>query len=180
VKKHIHILGASGSGTTTIAGAVANRLGYRHFDSDSYFWAPSAEPFTLHRDREERVTLLEKDLNSYENWVLSGSLADWGNSVIPHFDLVVFVTVPQEIRMERLKKREYERYGKMILPGGSRYDNSEAFLAWAESYDDGGLEIRSFQSHEVWLKRLLCPLLRIENLVLEESVTEVVNAAETL
>ena len=35
MKKHIHIFGASGSGTTTIAKAVSERLGYAHFDSDN-------------------------------------------------------------------------------------------------------------------------------------------------
>ena len=180
MKNHIHVSGASGSGTTTIGAAAAKALGYRHFDSDSYFWAPSEEPFTAQRDRTERVELLENDLIKNECWVLSGSLADWGNKVIPYFDLVVFVTLHYEIRMERLKKREYERYGVAILPGGSRYDNSEAFLQWAALYDEGGMEIRSLQSHEVWLKLVECPVLRLENLVLEDSVAAVVKAAKTL
>jgi adenylate kinase family enzyme len=37
----IHILGASGSGTTTLAKALANELGYKHFDTDDYYWIPS-------------------------------------------------------------------------------------------------------------------------------------------
>ena len=179
MKNRIHILGASGSGTTTIGGAVAGQLGYAHFDSDSYFWAPSAEPFTVQRERTQRAELLEKDLAANEKWVLSGSLADWGNAVIPYFDLVVFVTLPHEIRMERLKKREYERYGGAIFEGGVRYENSNAFLEWAAQYDDGGMDIRSLKSHEVWLKRVACPILRIVNNELSVSVSAVVNAAKT-
>ena len=38
MKKHIHIFGASGSGTTTISQKVCGHTGYSHFDSDSYFW----------------------------------------------------------------------------------------------------------------------------------------------
>jgi len=180
MKKHIHILGASGSGTSTIGAAVAGKLGYAHFDSDNYFWAPSAEPFTVMRDRNECMKLLENDLTSHEKWVLSGSLADWGNAVIPYLDLVVFVTLPRELRMERLEKREYERYGDAMFAGGSRFENSQTFLEWAASYDDGGMEIRSLMSHEAWLERIGCPVVRLENNVLSDSVDAVINAAKTL
>ena len=40
MKKHIHIFGASGSGTTTISQKVCGHTGYSHFDSVSYFWLP--------------------------------------------------------------------------------------------------------------------------------------------
>lgn len=33
----IHVLGASGSGTTTTAKALAKILGYVHLDTDNYF-----------------------------------------------------------------------------------------------------------------------------------------------
>lgn len=44
MKKHIHIFGASGSGTTTISQKVCGHTGYSHFDSDSYFWLPPPHP----------------------------------------------------------------------------------------------------------------------------------------
>jgi hypothetical protein len=59
---------------------------------------------------------------------------------IPLFELVVFLWVPQDVRMERLRRRELARFGVRILPGGDMYEQSQAFLAWAASYDDGGLE----------------------------------------
>lgn len=77
--------------------------------------------------------------------------AGWGDALIPSFDLVVFLWVPQEIRLARLKERERERYGeKAIAPGDPLHDESNSFLAWAAAYDDGGLEIRSRQLHEEW------------------------------
>ena len=45
----IHVLGASGSGTTTTAKALAKILGYVHLDTDNYFWEPSDIPFTQKR-----------------------------------------------------------------------------------------------------------------------------------
>lgn len=84
-------------------------------------------------------------------WVLSGSLDDWGGPVIALFDLVVFLYVPTEIRMRRLREREARR-GSM----------DEDFLEWASHYDAGTLEGRNLPRHEAWLKTLHCPVLRLD------------------
>jgi len=76
--------------------------------------------------------------------------------------LVVFLYVPSEIRLQRLMKRESQRYGDNILPGGSMYDQSKAFIDWASLYDEGGLDIRSKSLHEQWMLDLTCPILKIE------------------
>jgi len=46
---------------------------------------------------------MQADLSSVGNWVLSGSLNGWGDPLISFFELVVFVYVPQEERIKRLK-----------------------------------------------------------------------------
>ena len=122
IKNRIHIFGASGSGTTTIGKAVAEKLGYTHFDTDSYFWLPTEEPFTEARPTEERLRLMQTDLLRVDNWVLSGSLNGWGDPLIPLFDLVIFVYVPQDERIRRLKIREHKRYGDDTSIGGARYE----------------------------------------------------------
>ena len=99
------------------------------------------------------------DLTAHDAWVVSGCLCGWGDVAIPLFELVVFLWVPHAVRMERLHHREHARFGKRILPGGDMYESSQAFLAWAASYDEGGLDIRSRQLHEEWLGILPCPLL---------------------
>jgi adenylate kinase family enzyme len=137
----LHILGASGSGTTTLGRALAARLQCPHFDADDYFWLPTDPPYTHRRARTERVQLLMDDLTAHDSWVLSGSLCGWGDGAIPLFELVVFLLIPQDIRMARLHRREQARFGTRILPGGDMYEISQAFLAWAASYDEGGLDI---------------------------------------
>jgi len=134
-KTHIHVLGASGSGTTTIAKSVCDILGYEHFDSDNYFWLPTDDPFTVERPKDECMKLMQSDLSKTLKWILSGSLAGWGDILIPYFDLVVFVYIPQDIRLERLRKREYKRYGDKILPGGAKYEDSQKFLEWAAALE---------------------------------------------
>ena len=175
MKKRIHIFGASGSGTTTIAKRICNKINYRHFDSDDYFWLPTANRYTEQRPQEERLKLIENDLKGAEEWVLSGSVAGWADEVVSLFDLVIFVYIPQEIRLERLKKREYERYGDEVLPGGSRYEQSKEFLDWALLYDSGTATIgRTLERHEKWLQGVKCDVLRIVNHSLEDSINEAI------
>ena len=176
MKNKIHIFGASGAGTTTIGRLACGILGYTHFDTDDYFWMPTDEPFTLERPENECLEALDADLAAKESWILSGSVMSWGNPLIPRFELAIFVSVPRETRIERLKKREVERYGNRILPGGDRYEDSQWFIEWAASYDDGTREGRSLPKHEAWLERFNCPVLRITNLDLDESVGRVVDA----
>jgi adenylate kinase family enzyme len=132
----IHILGASGSGTTTLGRALAERLQCSHFDTDDYFWLSTDPPYTQQRERPERQQLLMDNLMAQDAWVLSGSLCGWGDVAIPLFELVVFLSIPEDIRMECLRRREHARFGARILPGGDMYEQSQAFLAWAASYDD--------------------------------------------
>jgi hypothetical protein len=96
--------------------------------------------------------------------VLSGSLCGWGDPFIPRFELVVFCAVPSEVRLARLRARERERYGdEAIAPGGRLRAKSDAFIAWAASYDDGPAVERSRRMHEAWLTALPCPVLRLED-----------------
>ena len=172
---HIHILGASGSGTTTLARALANSMGYEHYDSDNFFWLPTTPPFQKKRELPERQRLLLEALQSCRAWTLSGSLCGWGDFTIPMFDLVVFLYLPKEIRLERLIKRETERYGPDIrLPKHPRHEAHKVFLQWAAAYDEGGLDMRSKSTHEKWLSSLPCPLLRIEGEISVESSLDLI------
>ena len=78
---------------------------------------------------------MDRDLNSSPHWVLSGSVTGWYDELVSVFDLIVFVYVPTDIRMERLRRREAERYGDAILPGNSRHQASAEFIEWASAYD---------------------------------------------
>jgi len=176
MKKKIHIFGASGSGTTTIAKIISEKLGYKHFDTDNYYWYPTDIPFTKDRPIEERLQLMNADLASEDKWVLSGSLDGWGDPLVPLFELVVFVYVPQDIRIERLKKREIERYGNDVSPGGNRYESTKEFIKWAAGYDSGLLTGRNLPRHEKWLERLDCEVVKVVNHSLDASVEVVMDA----
>jgi adenylate kinase family enzyme len=175
--KQIHIMGASGSGTTTLAKALSEKIGYTHFDSDNYYWVPTPIPFTQKRDCEERNNLLIKDLKSTVKWVLSGSLCRWSDFSIPDFELVVYLYLPNEIRIQRLNERERQRYGAEIEPNGSRHQLHKEFIEWASQYDEAGSYMRSKSLHSIWLSNLSCPVLRIEgDKTVEERLNIVLSA----
>jgi len=70
----IHIFGASGSGTSTLAAHLAREIGGYHLDTDSYYWHKSDPPYTYKREPSERIKMIEHDIQHNENWVLSGSI----------------------------------------------------------------------------------------------------------
>ena len=162
MKNVIHIFGASGAGTTALGKKIASELGYFFMDTDDYFWLPTDVPFTVKRDREERLLLMKRDIEKAENAVLSGSLTEWGDGLIPLFTLAVRVNTQTDIRIQRLKAREYARFGDRIREGGDMYKAHLEFLAWASRYDDGDEEMRSRIHHDAWQKKLLCPLLTLD------------------
>mgnify|MGYP001557543380 CR=1 FL=1 len=163
VKKRFHIFGASGSGTTTLGKAIAEKLNIPQFDTDDFYWVKTDPPFQKKQLPALRQHQLQEDLDKHESWVLTGSLCGWGDFAIPLFDLVVFLWIPSDIRMQRLKDREIERYGVDIFnsdhPGHKQHRD---FLTWAEAYDSGGLNMRSRAMHEKWISSLPQSVLRIE------------------
>ena len=166
----IHIFGASGSGTTTLALAIAEKQGHRFLDTDDFFWAPTDPPFQEKRPRDQRIAMLRQSMLGSVPWVLSGSLCGWGDPLIPEFDLVVFLLVPTPVRMARLLAREIERYGRRaIMARGERHQAHVDFLEWAGGYDTGGPEMRSRTFREAWLSALPCAVLRLEG---DQSVGE--------
>lgn len=171
MKRRIHIMGASGAGTTTLGKALAARLPHVHLDSDDYFWE---QKFSKQTPVAERLSSLNYDLEHQEPWILSGAVCGWGDSLRDTFDLVVFLWIPEQLRLERLRAREYERYGDQGLPGGSKYEDVQTFMAWAALYDTAGPEVRSRTLHEDWMAKLSCDVLRLEgDLTVEERVAAV-------
>jgi adenylate kinase family enzyme len=161
--RRVHIFGASGSGTSSLAAALAAKHGHRHLDTDDFFWLPTDPPYEQPRPREARLALLRDALARSPSWVLSGSLCGWGDPLIPEFNLVVFLVVPTEVRLARLRAREAARYGHAaIAPGGARHGAHLAFLDWAGRYDTGDVEMRSRALHEAWIGALPGAVLRLE------------------
>ncbi len=173
----LNVLGGSGSGTTSLASALVGPLSTVHLDADAYYWRPSDPPFQHKVSAEVRRENLSRDFASHPRVALSGSMCTWGSSWSTAFDLVVFLLIPQALRMERLASRERDRYGDRLQRDPQLAERSHAFLDWARRYDDPTFEGRSRQQHEQWLATVPCPIVRIEgDTTVAQRVERVVHA----
>lgn len=158
------ITGASGSGTSTLGRALSESVGGEHFESDDYFWLPTSPPYQKRRDSGERLHALMADLRASSAPVLSGSIVAWGQDAEDFFDLIVFLYVDVELRLERLTNREFERFGRV----------SPELLKWASEYDTVSREERSLAVHKGWLANRKCPVLQlVGDMSVEDRVSRV-------
>jgi adenylate kinase family enzyme len=160
-KLRIYITGASCAGVTTLGQHLATLLGARHVDVDDAYWMPTNPPFTTKRPVPERVTLIQQTLGD-DDWVLTGSCMVWGDALLEHVDLTVFVVTPTPIRLGRLAAREKERFGDRIAVGGDMHAIHVAFREWASQYDDPNFSGRNRAWHEAWLSAQTSAVLRVD------------------
>lgn len=139
----IYITGASCAGATTLDQNLATLCGVRHVDVDDFFWMPTYPPFTTKRPASEHVSLIQQEFGD-DDWVLTGSCMGWGDALITHVDLIVFVVTATPVRLDRLAAREKERFGNRIAPGGDMHGIHVAFREWASQYDNPNFSGRLF------------------------------------
>lgn len=157
----VYITGAAGSGTSSLGSALAARLNVLHLDTDSYYWAPTEPPFTTKRPVAERLALIAAAQLGAEGWVLSGAADGWGEVAIAGVDLIVFLTAPTPVRLARIRRREAEKFGARVQPGGDMHRNHADFLKWATGYDDPYFSGRSLSRHRHWLAGRAEPVLEL-------------------
>ena len=151
--RKILITGASGAGTTTLGRALAGHLALPCFDADDFFWHPTSPPYKRLVKPEARLAAILDQLGRHPEWVLSGSVVNWGAALEDLFTLIVWRTVPTDLRIARLIQRSLARFGEPPRP---------ELLAWAARYDAGGLDVRSRALHEKWLSARTCAIVRID------------------
>lgn len=157
----IHVTGASGTGVSTLGRELGAALGVPVLDTDDFYWQPTDPRFTEKRPIGERVRLI-RAAQGNGGWVLAGSLCGWGDPTLTEVDLIVFLTLPVDERISRLRGRECRDFGARIEPGGDMEVIHAAFLDWAAQYDDPHFTGRSRTLHEVWLLEQGAPVLRLD------------------
>jgi adenylate kinase family enzyme len=161
------ITGAAGSGTSTLGTALARAIGASFIDADDHFWIASDPPFQAKRAPADRLDSLLDEIGRASAVVVAGSVVGWGAEIEDGFSLIVFLSVPTEVRLARLKQRELDRFGKV----------DASFLHWASQYDEGRLPGRSRAIHEQWLSSRACPTIRISGEVSpQEGIVRIVEA----
>jgi adenylate kinase family enzyme len=107
--------------------------------------------------------MIEAILNKHEKVVMSGAFVGWGNQFISRLNLVVYLHLPVEIRLERIMHREIKRFGNRVLYGGDLYQQHLDFLEWVKTYEYGDESTRSKKQHLEWMKQIPCQVIKIES-----------------
>lgn len=164
--RRVLVTGAAGTGTTTLASAMAARWSVPHTDADDYFWVPTDPPYRQVRPAAERVELMGSLFLPRPAWVLSGSVMGWGEpaqAVMERVELVVLLTVDPVTRMARVEDRQRRRYGtEAIAPGGLLHEEHVDFLTWCAGYDDPDFDGRNLAGHLAWLDEIDQPAVRLD------------------
>ena len=132
----IMIIGPSGSGKTTLGRVVAEKLGYPYFDVDDYIWKQDTEePYTEMYTKKEKISRLSNDIEPYEHFVMSGSMSSFHYAFDDKFEMMVFLYVEPDIRVQRVHNRAIERFGEKVLEGGDMHQSHMKFLEGNRKYE---------------------------------------------
>ena len=71
-----------------------------------------------------------------------------------NYTLVVYLDVPLDVRMKRIRQRAIDKFGDRVLPGGDMYEQEEKFFAFAQK--------RTPDKIEDWLNTVSCKVIRLD------------------
>jgi len=150
----ICICGLNGCGKTTLAGALAKELNFKHMDIEQYYFTSTNNPYASSRTREEVERLLLEDIKQNPCFIFSAVNGDMITDINIKYALVVYLDVPLEVRMNRIRQRAVDKFGDRVLPGGDMYEQEEKFFSYAEK--------RTPEKIEGWLDTLSCKVIRLD------------------
>lgn len=151
----IIICGLNGAGKSTLGKALAKELGFCFIDNEDLYF-PKNDPDYLYaspRTRREIEVLLENVINAHEDFVFASVRGDYGDSICNYFRYAVLISLPKDIRMERIRNRSFQKFGDRMLPGGDLYEQEQKFFDLASS--------RAEDFVEKWAASLSCPVIRV-------------------
>ncbi len=154
----ILVCGLNGAGKSTLGRALAQQCGLRYIDNEDLYF-PKDDPAYLYaapRSRQEVEQLLLEEMNASHGFVFTSVKGDYSQAVRDRFSCVVWVRVPRELRLERVRNRSFQKFGSRMLPGGDLYTREEQFFAFAQA--------RAENLVEEWLRTIRCPVIPVDGI----------------
>jgi len=150
----IIVFGLNGSGKTTLGRELARVLNYKFLDIEAYHFEKSDIPYSMSRSREECVELMLADIEKNLSFVIASCDGNLGDTIPKFYELAVYISVPYDLRMERIKQRSYLQHGERVLEGGDMYEQDQEFFNFVKE--------RSIAPIEEWAKTLSCPVVNVD------------------
>lgn len=155
------IIGPSGSGKTTLGKKLAELLNYPFFDVDDYIWRfDTPELYTVMYSRQEKITRLQNAIAPYQHFVMAGSMSSFHEAFDNLFDMMVFLYVAPQTRIERLKERAIQRFGERVMEGGDMYNSNLKFLEDNLKYETDGSP--NMREQKDWMGSLSCIKMELD------------------
>jgi adenylate kinase family enzyme len=104
--RRIAVVGTTGSGKTTLARRLAQRLGQRHVELDALYWEPKWTPAATDAFRKRAAQALSGD-----GWVVDGNYGQVRDIIWSRADTIVWLDYSLPIIFWRLVRRTFWRVG---------------------------------------------------------------------
>lgn len=156
MEERVILCGGNGAGKSTLGRRLAGELGWPFFDIETYYFpdAGADYPYGTVRTRAEVTGLLLADLRAHSRCILAAVKGDYGPEVEGLLTCAVLLSAPKELRLERVRRRSYQKFGDRMRPGGDLYAREEGFFRMVEGRPRGDVE--------AWLETADIPVLRVD------------------
>ncbi|WP_207695405.1 hypothetical protein DOK67_0001747 [Enterococcus sp. DIV0212c] len=159
----IQLIGASGTGKSTLGKYIAKKEQIKWIDTDHYLWKD--DTFTENQPIAQRLKMYQTDREKFEQFIVSGSVFSWNPNGFADRDLLVFLTLDETHRFQRLIKREITRAGEDSLWLDENGNQTNDFLDWCKTYYTAKdhSKIGTFAEHSYQIQHSNSPVLKINS-----------------
>jgi adenylate kinase family enzyme len=143
IVRRVSVVGNSGSGKTTVARALAARLGVAHVELDAIFHQPSWTPLPTDEFRQHVA-----DAISGDGWVVDGNYSAVRDLIWARADTVVWLDLPRRVVMRRVAARTLRR----MVSGEELWNTNRE--RWRTVFDaDSSIIVWAWTQHDKYRRR---------------------------
>ena len=182
----IAIMGLNGCGKSTLAHALAKRLGFYEMDVEDYYFPEQKNsrqavleqqydvkceykgelPYSVPRSAKEVQEMIRNDIEKHPHFVISGVTMNWDEDILSVIDVAFILEIPTEERVKRVQHREEIRFGSCVMSGGDMYEQQKEFREIIGN--------RSNERVEESANRLHCKKVRLDGTKsIEENISSI-------
>ena len=98
--------------------------------------------------------MLFKEIQKHPQFIFTAVNGDFGKRISSAYKLVVYLAVPLDERMRRVKQRALDKFDDRVLEGGDMYEQEQKFFNFCAG--------RSNEKIIKWIETLSCPVLFLD------------------